>query len=87
MKETQLEILEKAASCVKSGGVLAYGTCSVFRDENRERVEKFLTLHPEFALEAFPSPLNGEETSGMLSILPSHGNCDGAFAARFRKKS
>ena len=87
LKETQLEILERAASCVKEGGVLSYGTCSVFRDENRETAEKFLTLHPEFALESFPSPLTGEECSGMLAILPSHGNCDGAFAARFRKKS
>ena len=84
--ETQLEILENAVKCVKVGGVLIYGTCSVFYQENMGNIEKFLSGHPEFYLEEFVSPLTGEMCSGALSILPSDGNCDGAFAARMRKK-
>ena len=82
----QREILENAAPLVKQGGILVYGTCSCFYCENEGNIRYFLEKHPEFILEEYPSPLTGKNISGMLSILPSHGNCDGAFAARLRKK-
>lgn len=84
--QTQREILENAAPLVKEGGILIYGTCSCFYCENEGNIRCFLERHPEFILEEYPSPLTGETVPGMLSILPSHGNCDGAFAARLRKK-
>ncbi len=84
--QTQREILENAAHMVKNGGTLVYGTCSCFYCENEGNIRYFLDRHPEFILEEYPSPLTGENVPGMLSILPSHGNCDGAFAARLRKK-
>ena len=82
---SQLEILENAAKCVKNGGVLVYGTCSVFYRENMGNIKNFLEKHPEFTLEKFSSPLTGILTDGTLSILPSHGDCDGAFVARMRR--
>lgn len=85
----QLEILEKNASRVKPGGVLVYGTCSVFDIENRGVVERFLEKNgDEFTLEPFPNPhRNGEMTDGTLATFPAHADCDGAFSARFRRKN
>lgn len=38
----QRELLAAAASCVRSGGTLAYATCSVLRSEDEEAVREFL---------------------------------------------
>lgn len=44
----QRAILESAASLVKPGGRLVYGTCSLLREENEAIVEAFLAAHPQF---------------------------------------
>lgn len=82
----QLDILNHASSAVRPGGVLVYATCSMFRDENRAVVEKFLSGHPDFQLESFPHPLSGIPVPGFQQILHSDGDCDASFFARFRKK-
>lgn len=82
----QMQILEKAAGRVKNNGILLYGTCSLFTDENLMNIHSFLAKHPEFVLEEFVSPLTGEKSEGFLTIYPSSGNCDGAFVARMRKR-
>jgi 16S rRNA (cytosine967-C5)-methyltransferase len=35
---------------VKPGGVFVYSTCSVWPEENRQRVDAFLKRHPDFTL-------------------------------------
>lgn len=44
----QAQILQEASRFVKPGGRLVYITCSVFDAENREQVEAFTALNPEF---------------------------------------
>jgi 16S rRNA (cytosine967-C5)-methyltransferase len=44
----QDEVLERGAGLVKPGGRIAYITCSVLIEENDDRVEEFLTRHPDF---------------------------------------
>lgn len=44
----QAEILEKASRFVRPGGRLAYVTCSVFAEENADRVKAFLDAFPAF---------------------------------------
>jgi len=46
--QLQLKILNAVHSHLKSGGKLIYATCSVFRAENEEVVEKFLLGRPEY---------------------------------------
>jgi len=41
---TQAAILSDAARLVASGGVLAYATCSVLREENEAQIDRFLTV-------------------------------------------
>ncbi len=47
-----LSILINSGAKVKSGGKLAYLTCSVFKRENEENALSFLQTHPNFELES-----------------------------------
>jgi 16S rRNA (cytosine967-C5)-methyltransferase len=44
----QDEVLANAAKYVKSGGVLAYITCSLLRVEDEDRIDAFLAAHADF---------------------------------------
>lgn len=79
----QREILDSVSSRVKPGGLLVYGTCSVFDCENRGTAEHFLTTHPDF--EPCPFPFGGKE-QWCLQSFPSDADCDGGFRAVFRRK-
>lgn len=65
----QLQILERAAEAVRTGGRLVYSTCSIDRREDRAVVESFLATHPEFSLK--------ED----YLALPHREQADGAYAA------
>lgn len=43
----QKRLLERAASLVVSGGIIAYSTCSMFREENEKVVAAVMAKHPE----------------------------------------
>lgn len=44
----QDEILDRAAALLAPGGLLAYATCSLLREENEDRIEAFLARHPDW---------------------------------------
>jgi 16S rRNA (cytosine967-C5)-methyltransferase len=46
----QVEVLDRALPLLKSGGRIAYVTCSVLDEENGAQVRGFLMRHPEFAV-------------------------------------
>lgn len=84
LTQTQYEILDKASASVKIGGMLVYGTCSVFKEENTGVTDRFLAEHPEFE----PAPFTiGNQTQWRLQVFPGDANCDGTFCARFRRKA
>ncbi len=72
LQKTQLELLERAASYVKSGGVVVYSTCSLEPEENQQVVRQFLLNHTEFKLER------------ERELLPFKDRVDGAYVARLR---
>jgi 16S rRNA (cytosine967-C5)-methyltransferase len=76
-------MLNNAAQCVKSGGVLIFSVCTFTREETAEVVERFQSEHPEFLLNPFENPLTGIQTDGTLQIWPWEGPGDGIFTARF----
>lgn len=86
LAELQLSILLNASSGVKPGGVLIYGTCSMFSMENTGVVEAFLAGNGDFELEEFISPLTGEKSPGYVLADMGHNNSDAMFAARLRRK-
>jgi len=48
LTDIQTGILATIASLVAEGGVLAYATCSMLRDENDAVVDRFLAQHPDW---------------------------------------
>ena len=72
LNATQDGILDAATTRVCSGGILAYATCSILAEENRDRADAFLTRH------------HGWTEIDRLTLSPLDGG-DGFFLAVFRK--
>jgi len=87
MSVQQLEILNHAALLVKPGGHIVYSTCTIEPEENSEVVLNFLKANQEFELEPAQGFLPSEVCSeGFMQTFPHKHRCDGAFAARLKKK-
>jgi 16S rRNA (cytosine967-C5)-methyltransferase len=82
MRDTQLEILERAKKGVRAGGILVYATCSMFTAENEDVVARFLSANKNFSLDPFPHPFAGGECGGMLRIWPWELDSDAMFVAK-----
>jgi 16S rRNA (cytosine967-C5)-methyltransferase len=72
LRQTQLDLLNLAATKLKPGGVLIYSTCSLEPEENSGVVKEFLREHGNFKLE------------GERELLPFADNVDGAYVARLK---
>ena len=77
----QAGVMDDAAKFVKRGGRMIYATCSVFAEENEERVEAFLSRNPGFRA----IPVQGFDKfrtkEGFLRSSPMSAGTDGFFAA------
>ncbi|MDB5481059.1 MAG: sun [Caulobacteraceae bacterium] len=88
--EEQDTVLAQAAAFVKPGGRLIYVTCSLFAEENEDRVAAFLAVRPDFAvvpgLGPAPGPADAFLTpEGYLRLTPHSAGTDGFFAAVLRR--
>lgn len=86
----QRAILDSAASLLKPGGRLVYGTCSLLAEENEDVVVPFLAAHPEFRLVPAKGILEkqGVKLPGVdeyLRLYPHVHDTDGFFAAVLEK--
>ena len=82
----QRAILAAAASLVKPGGRLVYGTCSLLAEENEDIVQEFLAAHDDFKLVPAKAVLekqglNLKGTGEYLHLYPHVHETDGFFAA------
>ena len=92
VKETakiQVQLLEKAVSTVKAGGLIFYSTCSSFREENEKVVAAVMARHPELV----EIPLDTKKYEFMakgkpygVNILPSCPWIDGFYMAVLSKR-
>ena len=73
MVKIQEQILDNCSRYLKNGGTLVYSTCTVFKKENREQIEKFLEKHKEYKLE--------ED----ISLYPHKHGTDGFYIAVLKK--
>lgn len=88
----QSAILDRAAHYVQKDGHLIYATCSLLREENDQRVDTFLQIHPDFEqvdarqvwarVSDKPWPCGDEK---VLRLSPAIHGTDGFFAAILRK--
>ena len=74
LHKVQLELLHRATSLLKPGGVLVYSTCSLEPEENEQLITAFLEDYPLF----------DRETERALS--PLRDKVDGAYVIRLRRK-
>ena len=94
----QQAVLERAATLVKSGGRIAYVTCSVLAEENNDQVGSFLARHPDFSVEkpADVAKVLGERAylfaraalisdQGLL-MTPRRTDTDGFFVSMLRRR-
>ncbi len=89
-QETQLELLQKAATLLTPDGILVYATCSLEEEENELVIEQFLKENPDFSVEDCSNCIaDGKDhfiRDGFFAPLPQPG-MDGFFGARLRKNS
>jgi 16S rRNA (cytosine967-C5)-methyltransferase len=87
LNDLQYNLLCKAGSLVKPGGVVVYSTCSIEPEENCAIVERFLSENNNFKLESakdkFPDDILDE--NGCIQTYPHRHKMDGAFAAKLIK--
>jgi 16S rRNA (cytosine967-C5)-methyltransferase len=65
----QGEILDRAATLVRQGGLLVYATCSLMQAENQDQVAAFLGRHPGYR----PAPLGERTLHRCLLDIPGAG--------------
>jgi 16S rRNA (cytosine967-C5)-methyltransferase len=73
LARTQAEILNSAASLIKSTGRICYVTCSILNQENAKVVADFLSDNPNFVLESqlltLPSAERFDHDGGYYAII------------------
>jgi 16S rRNA (cytosine967-C5)-methyltransferase len=79
----QLKLLEGASSCVRSGGVLVYSTCTILPEENDHVIDSFLRTHPDFRLTVPPDTIPREMigTGRAFRSFPHLHGTDGFYGA------
>jgi 16S rRNA (cytosine967-C5)-methyltransferase len=92
----QRSLLDAVCDLVKPGGTFVYSTCTMLREENEDQIQRFLSDHPHFELDAnWPKPLLerltaagliDESFNGQLQLLPQHFGSDGFFIARMKRR-
>ena len=88
--DTQQKLLDTCCRYVKPGGTLVYSTCSMLKDENERQIARFLSEHPDFAIDALPSsiPAALRDQAGPygLQLLPHRDHVEGFFVARMKRR-
>jgi 16S rRNA (cytosine967-C5)-methyltransferase len=79
----QDHVLDIAAHLVRSGGTIAFVTCSVLDAEGPDRIGAFLERHPGWSSEALALPLGRPRGAG-TRLDPLHDGTDGFFIACLR---
>jgi len=82
LANTQYDLLCALWTLLKPEGIFLYATCSVFREENSQVIERFLKNHPEAKLISLNLPC-GINTDFGTQLLPD--KTDGFFYAGITK--
>lgn len=85
--ERQMEILNNAASMLKSGGQLAYSTCTFSYNENEGVIENFLKEHTDFRIVNICKTDEMSEglIPGTIRLWPHKLNGEGHFLTILKK--
>ncbi len=84
LTELQVNILKASSNYVKKGGYLYYSACSVFNDENRKTVDKFLSENKNFIEEEVITKHPHLKNGKAVQFLP-HISGGGFFLAKLKR--
>jgi 16S rRNA (cytosine967-C5)-methyltransferase len=89
--QKQIHLLEATAGLVKPGGLIAYATCTLFREENEDVIGKFLETHTSFVLDSPPLKKEVFDYSPyvqgtFVKLFPHRDGTDGFFFAVIRRR-
>lgn len=82
--ELQSEILRSAWQMLEDGGELLYVTCSVFKDENQNQIQNFLSAHDD-ATEIKIEADWGKSCDYGRQLFPGEQDADGFYYCRLKK--
>jgi len=88
-------VLAQAAPFLKPGGVLAYATCSLLREEGSDRIDSFRVAHPDLkpvpigeawreSLQDASMPGDGRSEDSLI-LSPYRTGTDGFFLSLLRR--
>ena len=87
LNAVQDHVLDIGSYLVRSGGTMAFVTCSVLDAEGPDRIAAFLTRHPGWRIEPLTLPQNqplGRAHGAGWRLDPLHDGTDGFFVACLR---
>ncbi len=85
----QYEILDSVSNSLKDNGEMVYSTCTIFKEENTDNVENFLTNNPEFQIVEIniPEGISGHKDHlGGLIIDYKEEFLDSFYIIKLRKR-
>lgn len=89
--EIQSKLLDKAVQWLKPSGKLIYATCSLFKSENEEQIERILKknkdIKPYSLKKLLGEQLVDSDSVSSLTLFPHVQDCDGFFIAALCKNS
>ena len=85
LMKTQAAILDNCSRYVKKGGSLVYSTCTVFKNENSQIVDRFLASHDEFERGVLHLPMTNADGKSAYQFLPHQDGVQGFFCAKLKR--
>ena len=88
LSDLQYQLLTKASTLLKKGGVIVYSTCTIEPDENSEVVERFLSDNFDFKISPAEDIFEKDllDDNNYVQSLPNIHKIDGSFAAKLIKE-
>ena len=86
LAEQQLHLLTALWPCLKPGGLLLYATCSVFKAENEQTLQKFLAQQKDAEEQKMDLDLGQDRPVGK-QLFPKQNSHDGFYYGLLKKRS
>ena len=88
----QKKLLDRASTYCKKNGIISYITCSIFKDENENQIESFVSKNKGFKildinlnLKKKLQNMDLQSKKKWLTLTPSYCNSDGFFICLLKK--